>query len=101
MAFYPYRKEAAKWLQTFVVQSRRDLSLPALRWYVSQQPPPDQKSVNSIDITSNIAAIASNDPALIHIKAFNLPLQEEKLVLNTAGVIHIGKLLAQSYLDHP
>ena len=100
MAFYPYRKEAAKWLQATIAKSRQDLSLPNLKWHISQQPPPDQKSVNSIDITANLAALAAADPACIHIQAFDLPLQAEKLVLNTAGIIELGELLGKSYLEH-
>ena len=37
-------------------------------------------------------------PAFIHIKAFDLPKQEEKLVITTAGIVQLGELLAQSYL---
>ena len=101
MTFYPYRKDAAKWLQSTVARSRQDLALPALKWHVSQQPPPDQKGLNSIDITANLAALAAADPALIHLKAFDLPPQREKLVLDTAGIVKLGELLARSYLEHP
>lgn len=100
MAYYPYRKDATKWLQSTIAQSRQDLSLPNLKWHISQQPPPDQKSVNSVDITANLAALAASDPACIHIQAFDLPPQAEKLVLNTAGIIKLGELLAKSYLKH-
>ena len=37
---------------------------------------------------------------LIHIKTFTLPEQEEKLVLDTAGVIALGKELAERWLEH-
>lgn len=99
MAFAPYRRDANKWLQAMVAGSRQDLGLSALKWYVSQQTPPDEKGLNSIDITANLAAIAAADPAFIHIKAFNLPPQPQQLVVNTAGVVQLGELLAQSYLD--
>ncbi len=98
MAFGPYRSEAAKWLQSTVAQSRLDLALPSLKWHVSQQPPPDGKGLDAMDITANLAAIAAADPAFIHLKAFNLPPQEEKLVITTAGVVQLGELLAQSCL---
>ena len=100
MSFGPYRKDAAKWLQSTVEKSRQDLALPSLKWHVSQQPPPDEKGLNAIDVTGNLAAIAGAAPACIHVKAFDLPPEEEKLVLTTAGIVRLGELLAQSYLAH-
>lgn len=98
-AFNPYRRDAAQWLQSIVTRSRQDLSLPALKWYVSQQPPVDHKGINNIDITGNLAALAASDPALVHVKAFDLPPQRERLVLNTAGIVALGELLALSYTE--
>ncbi len=100
LAFGPYRSEAAKWLQSTVAKSRLDLALPSLQWHVSQQPPPDEKGLNASDVTANLAALAAADPAFIHLKAFNLPPQQEKLVISTAGMVQLGELLAQSYLAH-
>ncbi|MCB1210981.1 MAG: hypothetical protein KDK97_16780, partial [Verrucomicrobiales bacterium] len=101
MAFGPYRKQAAKWLQSTVARSRQDLAMPSLKWFVSQQPPPDQKGLNQLDITADLAALAAADKAFIHIKAFDLPPQREKLVLDTAGVLKLGEVLAQSFLQGP
>lgn len=95
-----YRSNAAKWLQSTVAQSRLDLALPSLKWFVSQQPPTDTKELNSIDVTANLAALATADPAFIHLKAFNLPPQSEKLVITTEGIVKLGEFLAQSYLEH-
>lgn len=100
LAFGPYRREAAKWLQATIAKSREDLALPALKWHVSQQSPPDEKGLNDIDVTASLAALAAADPAFIHLKAFHLPPQGEKLVINTAGIVELGELLAQSYLEH-
>jgi hypothetical protein len=83
-----------------VNQSREDLDLPELPWFVSQQPPTDDKQVNQIDVTAKIAEVAAADPYLIHIKAFSLPPQEKKLVLDTKGVIALGEELAKSWLEH-
>ena len=99
MSFGPYRRDAAKWLQSLVAQSRQDLAIQSLKWYVSQQPPTDEKDVNAIDVTSDIAALAAKDPAFVHIKAFNLIPQAEKLVITTAGIVQLGELLARSYLE--
>lgn len=101
MSFEPYRRDAAKWLQSTVAKSRQDLALPSLKWYVSQQPPTDEKGLNAIDVTANLASLAAADPAFIHVRAFDLPLQSETLVITTAGIVRLGEYLAQSYLEHP
>jgi hypothetical protein len=98
MAYGPYRNNTAQWLQSTVVQSRQDLGLPSLKWFVSQQPPTDAEGLNKIDITSNLAAIAAADPAFVHLPANDLPPQPEQLVLTTPGVIQLGKWLAEQFL---
>ena len=98
MSFSPYRKGAPKRLQSIITQSRDDLSLPNLKWYVSQQPPTDDESVNKIDVTTALAEVAAADAHLIHLKAFGLPKQEKELVLDTAGIIALGTLIAETFL---
>ena len=98
MSFYPYRKQAAERLLSIINQSRVDLGQSSLKWYVSQQPPTNDKGVNSIDVVSDVETIAAADPHLIHIKAFNLPPQEKKLVIDTGGIIELGNLIAKQYL---
>lgn len=99
MSWGPFRKGAPERLQAFVNQSRVDLGLPELPWFVSQQPPTDDEQVNGIDVTAGIEKVASADPHLIHVKAFDLPEQEKKLVLDTAGVVALGELLAAGLLE--
>ena len=96
-----YRRESTKWLQSTVTQSRLDLGMPALKWVVSQQPPADEKGLNRIDVTANLATLAATDPAFIHLKAFNLPKQQEKLVITTEGIVQLGETLAEGYLNDP
>ncbi|MFT4640166.1 MAG: hypothetical protein ACI8T1_003491 [Verrucomicrobiales bacterium] len=98
MSFSPYRKEASERLQSIIAQSRVELSRPALKWFVSQQPPTDDKDVNKIDVTTALEKVAASDENLIHLKAFDLPVQVKKLVLDTAGVVHLGEVLAEGYL---
>ena len=100
MSFHPYRKQAADRLETIIAQSRKDLERPALKWYVSQQPPTDDKSVNNIDVVANVDMAAAADPTLIHLKAFNLPLQDKKLVISAGGIVELGEFIAKSYLGH-
>ena len=54
--------------------------------------------MNSIDVTGKIAEVAKNDEHLFHIKAFDLPKQEKKLVIDTAGVVELGNVIAEAYL---
>ena len=98
MSFTPYRKNAAQRLHAMITQSRQDLSLPSLKWFVSQQPPTDDKRVNSVDVTADIERLAGDDSNLVHLKAFDLPAQEKQLVIDTAGIVHLGHILAKQYL---
>ncbi len=99
MSMPPYRKKAAEWLRSTVEQSRKDLGRSDLLWFVSQQPPTDDKRVNDFDVTGAIGKVAAEDPNLIHIKAFDLPPQEKKLVLDTAGIIRLGEIMAKVYRE--
>ena len=94
MSFHPYRREAAKRLQAIITQSRKDLQRPELTWVLSQQPPTDDKRVNNVDVVADVAAVADGDPHTLHLKAFDLPPQEKKLVIDTAGVVRLGELIA-------
>ncbi|MCP3916289.1 MAG: sialate O-acetylesterase [bacterium] len=100
MSWGHFRKGAAARLQSLVNQSRKDLDLPALRWFVSQQPPTDDDGVNDIDVTAQIEEVAAADPHLIHVKVFDLPPQEKKLVLDTKGVVALGEWLAKAWLEN-
>ncbi len=98
MSMGHYRKNAAKWLHSTIVQSRLDLAMPSLKWFVSQQPPTDHKDLNEIDVTAALEKVAAADGGLIHIKAFDLPKQEKKLVLDTNAIVQLGELIAERYL---
>ena len=98
MSFSPHRRNAAKWLQETIAQVRQDLQLPGLKWFVSQQAPTDEKSVNQIDVVAALEKAAAADPHLIHIKAFDLPAQKQKLVITAEGIVELGELLARHYL---
>jgi hypothetical protein len=98
MSMPSYRKQAPQWLSATIAKSRQDLEFPALKWYVSQQPPTDNKRVNSIEVTSVMEKLAKADDHLIHIKAFSLPPQDKKLVIDTVGIVRLGELIAETYL---
>ena len=98
MSFGPFRRDAPKWIESFVRQSRVDLGLPELRWFVSQQPPTDDESVNAIDVTAELEKLAAADEHFLHLEVFDLPPQEKKLVLDPEAIVRLGELLAQAYL---
>jgi hypothetical protein len=98
MSWGPFRKGAAERLMSLVTASRKDLALPTLKWYVSQQPPTDDQRVNSIDVTAELEKVVVSDEHLIHIKAFDLPEQEKKLVIDARGTVWLGERIARRYL---
>lgn len=99
MSWGPAREGAPKRLMSLVKQSRKDLGVPELKWYVSQQPPTDDKQVNRIDVTAELDRIVASDEHLIHIKVFNLPEQEKQLVIDTRGIVWLGEAIARKYLE--
>ena len=72
--------------------------MPNLKWFVSQQPPTDDKRVNNLDVVTDVEKVAEAEEAIIHLKAFDLPPQEKNLVIDTAGIVRLGEFLADSYL---
>lgn len=98
MSFGPYRKEAAARIASLVTKSREDLGLPELAWFLSQQPPTDHERVNPIDVTAALAALAEADEHTHHLKAFDLPPQEKRIVIDTEGVVWLGEWLAEQVL---
>jgi len=99
MSFHPYRKEAADRIKSIVEQSRKDLGLPKLRWFISQQPPTDVERLNGLDVMGDVAKLADADPHVIQIKALDLPPQEKRLVIRADGIVALGKLIAKAYIQ--
>jgi hypothetical protein len=99
MSMGQYRRKAPEWLASTIAQSREDLKMPDLKWFVSQQPPTDDERVNKIDVVAGIEKVAAADKNFIHIKAFDLPEQEKKLVITTEGIVELGELIARRYLQ--
>ncbi|MCA9198051.1 MAG: hypothetical protein KDA87_10950 [Planctomycetales bacterium] len=99
MSWSPFRSKSIERLTSLIAASRQDLQRPDLKWFVSQQRPTDDDSVNSIDVVSMLETAAQADPHLIHIKAFDPPAQPETLVLNTSGIVWLGQQIAAAYLQ--
>tara|TARA_R110002072_G_scaffold80149_8_gene184376 strand:+ start:343 stop:2007 length:1665 start_codon:yes stop_codon:yes gene_type:complete len=99
MSYPPFREQAAARVAAFVQQSRQDLELPELKWFVSQQPPTDHESVNGIDVIADVASMAAADEHCIHLVVTDLPDQDKALVIDTAGVVWLGRWLAERVLE--
>ena len=99
MSWGPFREGAPKRLMSLVKQSRTDLGLPELKWFVSQQSPSDDNDVNRIDVTAELDRVAESDEHLIHIKVFDLPKQDQQLVIDTGGIVWLGETIARRYLE--
>jgi hypothetical protein len=74
------------------------LQLPELRWFVTRQRPPEDEGLGRLDVSADLAKVAAADPRLRMIQAFDLPGQQ-KLVFTTDGILALGELLADRYLD--
>ena len=100
MSFHPYRRDAAQRVQAIVHQSRQDLAMAELKWYVSQQPPTDVERLNKLDVVADFTKVAAADANFIHLKTFNLPPQEKMLVITTEGIVRLGEVIANGYLGN-
>lgn len=99
MSFHPYRAAAAERLAAVIVRSRVDLEQPELMWFVGQQTPTDDASVNGVDVIAHIAEMADADEHCVHLLATDPPLQEKQLVFDTAGIRWLGEFLAKQVLE--
>lgn len=99
MSWGPFREGAAKRVMSLVTALRRDLGLPELKWYVSQQPPTSDESVKKIDSMAMISKATAGDPNIVHIRLSDLPPQREQLVIEAEGTTWLGERLATEYLS--
>ena len=97
-AYWPYRNRAAERIQSFVTKLREDLGRPELRVLISQQAPVDVERLRKADIVNAIAQLCEADPHCEHLKAFDLPPQRERIVLDCAGIVALGERMARQIL---
>ncbi|MFT5301770.1 MAG: hypothetical protein ACI87E_004521 [Mariniblastus sp.] len=98
MSMASYRKSSSDWMRAMIESSRKDLGLPHLRWSLSQQLPTDHKSVNGIDVLAAFKALADADKDVFHFPALDLPPQKKQLVIDSPGIIWLGREIAKQYL---
>ena len=90
MSFHPFRMQAATRLETTITQLRKDLGVPGLPWFISQQPPTDHESVNGVDVVADMAALAGRHPNTHHRVMSGFPDQPKQLVLDTGAIVWLG-----------
>ncbi len=96
MSWTPHREKAAQWLKDIAQQLRADLRMPKLRWIVCQQRPTDHPDVNGVDPVALIKEVCDADPFMTHVEAFEPPPQAKQLVFDAAGVLWLGRLMADA-----
>ncbi|MFM7166318.1 MAG: sialate O-acetylesterase [Planctomycetaceae bacterium] len=99
MSWGPFRQGAPERVLSLVQALRKDLQQPQLRWYISQQLPSDHESVRSVDVMSRMSEVLAGESGVVLLQALDLPPQREQLVLDAAGVVRLGELLASSVLS--
>ncbi len=99
MSWGPFREGAAKRVMSLITALRHDLGQPNLKWYVSQQPPTNDESVNRIDSMAMFSKATAGDPNIVHIRLTDLPPQREQLVIEAKGTVWLGERLAKEYLS--
>jgi hypothetical protein len=68
---------------------------PHLKWYVSQQSPTHNEELSRIDVLSQVEEALQSDPDTVHVKWRDFPDTEKELVISTAGILEMGKRLAE------
>ena len=99
MSWGPFRKGAPQRVASLINASRKDLGRDDLVWYVSEQPPTDDKRVNHIDVAAEMKRVLTGLANVVHLRAYDLPNQEKKLVIDTGGIVWLGEKLAKAYME--
>jgi len=99
MCFSSYKINAAKWVKLFVEQSRKDLKQKDLKWFISQQRPPEFKGANNTDVMGQLKELAKTDKNTFYVEAAGLVKEDEHILMDTEAVVKLGLLLSDIYLE--
>lgn len=94
MAWRPFRQRAIGRLREWIDATRRDLAMPQLAWFVSQQTPPNDGDLAKVDVVAELRALAASDGHVVYVDATQPPPQAAKLVFDAAGIVWLGEQLA-------
>ncbi len=99
MSFASYKNEAVSRMKEFVNRSRQDLEMSELKWFVSHQPSIVFDGAAKVDITGQLKDWSQENSSNLHVQALGLLPPQEHLLMDSNGVIKLGLLLADVYLD--
>jgi len=99
MSYGRYKTNAAGWLKRIVEQSRKDLRLDELKWFISQQPPTSYKNANETNVVAQLSEWSETDKNTIHVEALGLLKEDEHILMDAEGVVQLGLLLSNTYFE--
>lgn len=99
MSVGQYKAKASAWAKELIDQSRRDLKVADLRWFLSQQPPIQFEGAAEVDVTKQLQDWAESNESNFHIEAHGLVKKSEHILMDSEGVIGLGLLLSNAFLD--
>ncbi len=86
-------------LKKLIDGTRRDLSLPDLKWFISEQPvvPPEWAGKRTfLPINNDLKALARSDKNIHFVRTSHLP--HRVVVFGTEGILALGEAMAQAWL---
>ena len=96
----PFRSSYATNLSTLVGSMRADLATPDLEWYVAELADSMIWGESKLDeLDAQIESVADVDPLLWFIESDTVPTPDQSATFETEGVLYLGELLAESYLQ--
>jgi len=96
--FEPYARDYAKWMKQLVDQTRLDLKLPDLPWFISEQHT-DAPWRNMDIVNAGLNEMAVSDPRITILRTSHLPHAQHHF--GTAGTLLLGEEMANAYLKNP
>lgn len=96
----PFRSQYANNLTTLVANLRTDLAAPDLQWWVAELSDNlmwGQAKLDQLD--AQIESVAAADPLLWFVDTDSVPVPAQSPMFGTEGVLHLGELMAEAYLN--
>lgn len=98
MSFGSYKSQAVAWLNACVEQSRVDLNIPDLPWFVSQQPATQFERAPKADVNGELQEWSASHESNYHLRAEGMIMKGEHILMNSEGVAKLGLLLSNAFL---
>ena len=92
--FPAYQRNEALWMRELIAQVRRDLSLPTLPWFLSEQPRTIWKNAEAQN--ASLKELARAEKEVYIVETAHLPHQ--RVHFGTQGTLLLGEEFARAYL---